>query len=98
MAFAGGQKYREAVFEVSTESYGVSFTGTAGFYDVSFAKSLPLFATKNAESGEMYQARFAALLAGQEAYNFTVHEGSWAERSGLPHPGRGGALQSGFLV
>ena len=44
-------------------------------------KSPPLFVTEDAESGEVYRARFAALpaaseSAGQEAYNFTVYEGS----------------------
>lgn len=70
-----------AVFEISTEFCGTSFMGVADFCNASFVKSPPLFAAEDADSGEMYRARFTALpagsdSAGQEAHNFAVYEGS----------------------
>lgn len=55
--------------------------GVADFCNASFVKSPPLFAAEDADSGEMYRARFTALpagsdSAGQEAHNFAVHENS----------------------
>ena len=55
--------------------------GVADFCNVSFVKTPPVFAAENADSGEVYRARFTALpagsdSAGQEAHNFTVYEGS----------------------
>lgn len=74
--FEGLAGFRDAVFEAGAEFYGASFVQTADFCEVSFAKSSPLFAAKNVESGEVYRARFATLSAGQEAHNFAVYEGS----------------------
>ena len=80
-AFAQGADFSEATFEADAEFYGASFMGAADFCDVSFVKSPPVFATEDADSGEVYRARFAALSAGsepagQEAHNFSVYEGS----------------------
>ena len=55
--------------------------GVADFCNVSFVKTPPVFAVEDADSGEMRRARFAALstaseVAGQEAHNFAVYEGS----------------------
>ena len=80
-AFAQGADFSEATFEADAEFYGASFMGAADFCDVSFVKSPPVFAVKDADSGEMRRARFAALSAAsesakQEAHNFTVYEGS----------------------
>ena len=55
--------------------------GVADFCNASFVKSPPVFVAKDAESGEVYRARFSALpagseSAGQETHNFTVYEGS----------------------
>lgn len=79
--FAQGADFSEATFEADAEFYGASFVQTADFCDVSFVKSPPVFAVKDADSGEMRRARFAALSAAsesakQEAHNFTVYEGS----------------------
>ena len=79
--FEGLAGFRDVTFKAGAEFYGASFMQTADFCDVSFVKSSPLFAAKNVESGEVYRARFATLSAGsestgQEAYNFTVYEGS----------------------
>ena len=80
-AFAQGADFSEATFEADAEFYGASFMGVADFCDVSFVKSPPLFAIEDADSGEICQARFAALSAGsesadKEAHNFAVYEGS----------------------
>ena len=80
-AFAQGADFSEATFEADAEFYGASFMGVADFCDVSFMKSPPVFAVKDADSGEMRRARFAALSAGseatgQEAHNFAVYEDS----------------------
>lgn len=79
--FAQGADFSEANFEAGAEFYGASFVQTADFCDVSFVKSPPVFAVEDADSGEVYRARFAALpagseAAGQEAHNFAVYEGS----------------------
>ena len=79
--FEGLAGFRDAAFEAGADFAGASFIGIADFCEVSFAKSPPLFAAKNVESGEVYRARFAALSAGsgstgQEAHNFAVYEGS----------------------
>ena len=79
--FEGLAGFRDVTFKAGAEFYGASFMQTADFCDVSFVKSSPLFAAKNVESGEVYRARFATLSVGsestgQEAYNFTVYEGS----------------------
>ena len=79
--FEGLTGFRDAVFEAGAEFYGASFVQTADFCDVSFVKSLPLFAVEDADLGEMRRARFATLSAGsesagQEAHNFTVYEDS----------------------
>lgn len=79
--FEGLAGFRDAAFEAGAEFYGASFVQTADFCDVSFVKSPPVFVAKNAESGEVYRARFAAPptgseSAGQEAHNFAVYEGS----------------------
>ena len=79
--FAQGADFSEATFEADAEFYGASFVQTADFCDVSFVKSPPVFAVKDADSGEMCRARFAALSAGsesagQEAHNFTMYEDS----------------------
>ena len=79
--FAQGADFSEATFEADAEFYGASFMGAADFCDVSFVKSPPVFAVKDADSGEMRRARFAALSAAsesakQEAHNFAVYEGS----------------------
>ena len=79
--FEGLAGFRDVTFKAGAEFYGVSFVQTADFCDVSFVKSPPVFAAKNAESGEVYRARFATLSAGsesagQEAHNFAVYEGS----------------------
>lgn len=60
--------------------------GVADFCDVSFVKSPPVFVAEDAESGEVYRARFTVLptgsepadqeAAGQEVHNFAVYEGS----------------------
>lgn len=80
-AFGQGADFSEGTFEADAEFYGASFMGVADFCDVSFVKSPPLFAVEDADSGEMYRARFAALPAdsestGQEAHNFAVYEGN----------------------
>ena len=80
-AFAQGADFSEATFEADAEFAGATFTGVADFCDVSFMKSPPVFAVKDADSGEMRRARFAALSAGseatgQEAHNFGVYEDS----------------------
>ena len=80
-AFAQGADFSEATFEADAEFYGASFMGVADFCDVSFMKSTPVFAVKDADSGEMRRARFAALSAGsgstgQEAHDFAVYEDS----------------------
>ena len=80
-AFAQGADFSEATFEADAEFYGASFMGAADFCDVSFVKSPPVFAVKDADSGEMRRARFAALSvasesAKQEAHNFAVYEDS----------------------
>ena len=80
-AFDQGADFSEATFEADAEFYGASFMGVADFCDTSFMKSPPVFASEDADSGEMCRARFAALsagqeAAGQEAHNFTVYEGS----------------------
>ena len=79
--FAQGADFSEATFEAEAEFAGASFMGAADFCDVSFVKSPPVFVAEDADSGEMYRARFAALSAGsesagQEAHNFAVYEGS----------------------
>lgn len=74
--FAQGADFSEATFEADAEFYGTSFIGAADFGDVSFVKSPPLFATEDADSGEMCRARFVTLSAGQEAHNFAVYEDS----------------------
>lgn len=81
VAFAQGADFSEATFEADAEFYGTSFGQTADFCDVSFVKTPPVFAVEDADSGEVYRARFSALpagseSAGQEAYNFAVYEGS----------------------
>ena len=80
-AFAQGADFSEATFEAEAEFYGASFMGVADFCDVSSVKSPPVFVAEDAESGEVYRARFAALptgseAAGQEAHNFAVYEDS----------------------
>lgn len=80
-AFDQGADFSEATFEADAEFYGASFMGVADFCDSSFVKSPPLFAIEDAESSEVYRARFAALSTasestGQEAHNFAVYEGS----------------------
>lgn len=84
--FEGLAGFRDATFEAGAEFYGASFVQTADFCDSSFVKSPPLFAVEDAESGEVYRARFVALstaseptdqeAAGQEVHNFAVYEGS----------------------
>lgn len=74
--FEGLAGFRDATFEAGTDFAGACFMGVADFCDVSFMKSSPVFAAEDAESSEVYRARFAALSAGQEAHNFTVYEGS----------------------
>ena len=79
--FEGLAGFRDATFKAGAEFYGASFVQTADFCDVSFVKSPPVFVAEDAESGEVYRARFAALsasseAAGQEAHNFAVYEGS----------------------
>ena len=79
--FAQGTDFSEATFEADAEFAGASFMGVADFCDVSFVKSPPVFVAEDAESGEVYRARFAALptgseATGQEAHNFTVYEDS----------------------
>lgn len=86
VTFTQGADFSEATFEADAEFYGTSFGQTADFCDVSFVKSPPLFVVEDAESGEVYRARFVALstaseptdqeAAGQEAHNFAVYEGS----------------------
>ena len=73
--------FADATFEAGAEFAGASFMGVADFCDVSFVKTPPVFATEDADSGEMRRARFAALLAGSEstkqgAHNFAVYEDS----------------------
>ena len=73
--------FADAAFEAGAEFAGASFMGVADFSNVSFVKRQPVFATEDADSGEMCRARFATLpagsdSAGQEAHNFTVYEGS----------------------
>jgi len=73
--------FRDAAFEAGAEFYGASFVQTADFCDVSFVKSPPVFVSEDADSGEMYRARFATLstgseATGQEAHNFAVYEGN----------------------
>ena len=80
-AFDQGADFSEATFEADAEFYGASFMGVADFCDVSFVKSPPVFAVEDADSGEMYRARFATLstgseATGQEAHNFAVYEGN----------------------
>lgn len=74
--FAQGAEFSEATFEADAEFYGASFMGAADFCDASFVKSPPLFVAEDADSGEMYRARFAALSADSEAHNFAVYEDS----------------------
>ena len=79
--FEGLAGFRDAAFEAGAEFYGASFMQAADFCDVSFVKSPPVFVSEDADSGEMYRARFATLSAGsgstgQEAHNFAVCEGS----------------------
>lgn len=79
--FAQGADFSEATFESDAEFAGATFMGIADFCEVSFMKSPPVFAVKDADSGEMRRARFAALSAGseatgQEAHNFGVYEDS----------------------
>ncbi|WP_315294244.1 pentapeptide repeat-containing protein [Rothia mucilaginosa] len=74
--FEGLAWFSEATFEAGADFAEASFMGVADFCDVSFVKSPPLFVTEDAESGEVYRARFATLSAGQEAHNFAVYEGS----------------------
>lgn len=81
VTFAQGADFTEATFEADAEFAGASFMGAADFCDVSFVKSPPVFATEDADSGEMRRARFAALPTGseaacQEALNFAVYEDS----------------------
>jgi len=73
--------FADAVFEAGAEFAGASFMGVADFCNVYFMKTPPVFAVEDADSGEVYRARFSALpagseSAGQEAYNFAVYEGS----------------------
>ena len=80
-AFDQGADFSEATFEADAEFYGASFMGVADFCDVSFVKSPPVFVSEDADSGEMYRARFATLstgseATGQEAHNFAVYEGN----------------------
>lgn len=79
--FKGLAGFRDVTFKAGAEFYGASFVQTADFCDSSFVKSPPLFVAEDAESGEVYRARFAALstaseAAGQEAHNFAVYEDS----------------------
>ena len=79
--FEGLAGFRDVTFKAGAEFYGASFVQIADFCDVSFVKSRRVFVTEDAESGEVYRARFAALsagseAAGQEAHNFAVYEGS----------------------
>lgn len=74
--FEGLAGFRDVTFKAGAEFYGASFVQTADFCDSSFVKSPPVFAVEDADSGEVYRARFAALSAGQEAHNFAVYEGS----------------------
>lgn len=75
-AFTQGADFSEATFEADAEFYGASFGQTVDFCDVSFVKSPPVFASEDADSGEMYRARFATPSTGQEAHNFAVYEDS----------------------
>lgn len=73
--------FRDAAFEAGADFAGASFVQTADFCDSSFVKSPPVFVSEDADSGEMYRARFATLstgseATGQEAHNFAVCEGS----------------------
>ena len=88
--------FRDTTFEADAEFIGTSFTGTAAFCDVSFLKSPPIFLVEDAESGNVYRARFAALSAGSEAagqaaHNFAVYEDTLpillgtAELNGVDH-------------
>lgn len=74
--FEGLAWFSEATFEAGADFAGASFVQTADFCEVSFVKSSPVFSVEDADSGEVYRARFAALSAGQEAHNFAVYEGS----------------------
>lgn len=79
--FEGLAGFRDVTFKAGAEFYGASFVQTADFCDSSFVKSPPLFVAEDAESGEVYRARFAALstgseATGQEAHNFAVYEDS----------------------
>ena len=79
--FEGLAGFRDVTFKAGAEFYGASFVQTADFCDSSFVKSPPLFVAEDAESGEVYRARFAALPTGsesanQEAHNFAVYEDS----------------------
>lgn len=89
-------EFRDTTFEADTEFTRTSFTGTVAFCDVSFLKSPPIFVAEDAESGNVYRARFATLFAssepdGQEAHNFAVYEGTLpillgaAELNGVNH-------------
>ena len=79
--FEGLAGFRDAAFEAGAEFYGASFVQTADFCDSSFVKSPPVFAVEDADSGEVYRARFTTLsagseAAGQETHNFAVYEDS----------------------
>ena len=79
--FKGLAGFRDSAFEAGAEFYGASFGQATDFCDASFVKSPPVFAAEDADSGEMYRARFAVLsadseTAGQEAHNFAVYEDS----------------------
>ncbi|WP_455113621.1 pentapeptide repeat-containing protein [Rothia mucilaginosa] len=79
--FEGLAGFRDAAFEAGADFAGASFVQTADFCEVSFVKSPPVFVAEDADSGEMYRARFAALPAAsestsQEAHNFAVYEDS----------------------
>ena len=79
--FEGLAGFRDAAFEAGADFAGASFMGVADFGDVSFLKSPPVFVAEDAESGEVYRARFAtpptgSEATGQEAHNFAVYEDS----------------------
>lgn len=74
--FEGLAGFRDATFEADAEFAGASFVGAADFCDVSFVKSPPVFSAEDADSGEVYRARFATPSTGQEAHNFAAYEDS----------------------
>ena len=75
-SFAQNADFLRATFSMDTNFNEATFFQKANFTWATFEESSPHFVHADGEPGEAYQALFAALPAGQDVHNFTVHEDS----------------------